>query len=125
MAELEVLAMDKSRYDGTLIKELKKEQLHLQQTHTPEARLASRMHFHRLLVKNCTNTILKDILRDLESRLYFYEQVFINDASFYETIDNQNEAIIRAIEEENVPTAALILKMSWMTVLDYIKMKLR
>ena len=121
IAELEVLALENSSFDPTLLDKLRKEQLHLLQTHTPSARLASRVAFHHLLLKNCSNTILVQILRDLEARILFYEQVYIRDASFYEQIDNQNEAIIRAIEEDNVPTAALILKMNWMTVFEYVQ----
>lgn len=124
MAELQVLAIENSKFNKVSIAALKKEQLHLQQTHTPSARLTSRMDFHRLLTRNCSNTILIDMLHDLESRILFYEQVFINDASFYEHIDNQNEAIIQAIEDDNVPTAALILKMNWMTVFEYVQKQL-
>lgn len=124
ISELEVLALDSSRFNSKMVNELRKEQLNLQQTHTPDARLASRIHFHHLLLKNCSNTILLEILKDLEARVLFYEQVFIRDASFYEQIDNQNEAIIRAIEEDNVPTAALILKMNWMTVFEYVQKQL-
>lgn len=121
MAELEVLALEHSTFDVELLNELRDEQLNLQQTHTPFARLTSRVKFHHVLLSNCSNSILVQILKDLEARILFYEQVFITDASFYEQIDNQYEAIIRAIEEDNVPTAALILKMNWMTVLDYVQ----
>lgn len=124
IAELQVLAIENSTFTECAISALKKEQLHLEQTHTPSARLTSRMNFHRLLVQNCSNSILIDILHDLESRILFYEQVFIKDASFYEHVDNQNEAIIQAIEQDNVPTAALILKMNWMTVFEYVQKKL-
>lgn len=124
IAELEVMALENSTFDSTLLNKLRKEQLHLQQTHTPSARLASRIAFHHLLLQNCSNGILVQILKDLEARILFYERVFIRDASFYEQIDNQNEAIIRAIEEDNVPTAALILKMNWMTVFEYVQKQL-
>ena len=124
MAELEVLALEYSSFDSNLLDELRDEQMNLLQTHTPFARLTSRIKFHHLLLKNCSNSILVQILKDLEARILFYEQVFITDASFYEQVDNQYEAIIRAIEEDNVPTAALILKMNWMTVLDYVQRQL-
>ena len=124
IAELEVLALEDSTFNPILIQLLQKEQLRLQQTHTPTARLHSRIQFHHLLLKNCSNTILIEILKDLEARILFYEQLFIRHASFYEQIDNQNEAIIRAIEEDNLPTAALILKMNWMTVFEYVQKQL-
>lgn len=124
LAELEVLALEQSSFDSNLLDALRNEQLRLQQTHTPSARLTSRIKFHHILLRNCSNSILVEILKDLEARILFYEQVFITNASFYEQIDNQNEAIIRAIEEDNVPTAALILKMNWMTVLEYVQKQL-
>ena len=124
IAELEVLALDSTRFDPSLLSKLRKEQMHLQQTHTAQNRLASRVRFHHLLVHHCSNTILKQLIRELEARILFYEQVFIQDASFYEHIDNQNEAIITAIEDDNVPTAALILKMNWMTVFEYVQKQL-
>lgn len=121
VAELEVLALGSSSFNDTLKKELRKLQLQLQQTETANARLLIRFQFHETLMKACDNSILKRILSKLRSRIFFYEQLYINDSSFYETVDNQNEGVLRAIEEDNLPTAALILKMNWMTVLDYLK----
>ena len=124
MAALEVLALEDSKFNRKQIAEIRLEQMELQRTHTASSRLMHRIRFHHALLKSCTNTILVQILSDLEARILFYEQVFIRDAAFYEQIDNQNEAIIRAIEENNVPTAALILKMNWMTILDHIQKQL-
>ncbi len=121
VAELEVLALDSSSFNDTLKKELRKLQLQLQQTETANTRLLIRFQFHETLMKACDNSILKRVLSKLRSRIFFYEQLYINDSSFYETVDNQNEGVLRAIEEDNLPTAALILKMNWMTVLDYLK----
>ena len=121
VAELEVLALGSSSFNDTLKKELRKLQLQLQQTETANSRLLIRFQFHETLMKACDNSILKRILSKLRSRIFFYEQLYINDSSFYETVDNQNEGVLRAIEEDNLPTAALILKMNWITVLDYLK----
>jgi len=124
IAELEVLALESSLFDELLIAKLKSEQLLLMQTHTPSARLAARIRFHDVLTQNCSNSILLQLVKDLEARILFYEQVFVTDASFYEQVDNQNEAIIQALEEDNLPTAALILKMNWMTVFEYVQRQL-
>lgn len=121
VAQLEVIALDSSSFSNDLKRKLRKLQLHLQQTHTPNARLVARLQFHETLMDACSNRILKNILKKLKTRILFYEQLYIDDATFYETIDNQNEGVLRAIEEENLPTAALILKMNWMTILSYLK----
>ncbi len=125
IAQLEIMAVEGSNYTDTDIEALRSQQLKLQQAHTPLARLEARLGFHDLLVKNNSNLVLLQILDDLKTRLRFYEQSHGNDASFYENVDNQNEAIIQAIEENNVPTAALILKMNWMVVLEYVENHLR
>ena len=117
-------AVESSVYTEYDIEALRNQQLLLQQSHTPMRRLEARLFFHQLLVRNCPNSVLLQILDDLKTRLRFYEQMHVRDASFYENVDNQNEAIIRAIEENNVPTAALILKMNWMVVLEYLEKQL-
>ncbi|MDT0607570.1 GntR family transcriptional regulator [Croceitalea rosinachiae] len=124
IARLEVIALENSNFKKSTIHALREQQLHLQQTHTHVARLNSRITFHHLLVQDCTNQILLAILEDLEARILFYEQLFITDSSFYEQIDNQNESIIQAIEEDNIPTAALILKMNWMNIFEHVRHKL-
>ncbi|MGD1947058.1 MAG: GntR family transcriptional regulator [Croceivirga sp.] len=124
LAELQVLALESSTFDEMQLAQLSDEQRLLQQTHTPSARLASRVTFHRLLRQQCENRILLDLITNLEARVVFYEQVFIMDAAFYEQIDNQNDAILRSIQENNIPTAALILKMNWMTVAEFVQQQL-
>lgn len=121
IAELEVMALEHSVFDPDTIILLQRQLLRLQQAHTETARLRHRVAFHHCLVKRCPNAILLQLLHDLESRILFYERVLLTDPAFYEKTDNQNEAIVRAIEEDNLPTAALILKMNWMSILDYVK----
>ncbi|RNC90038.1 MAG: GntR family transcriptional regulator [Allomuricauda sp.] len=125
VSQLEILALESAAIDERLVGKLKKQQLLLQQAHSPLTRLNERFKFHDLLVENCQNTVLMRILDTLKSRIRFYEQLLVKDASFYENSDNQNEGIIRAIEEQNIPTAALILKMNWMLVSDYVVAQLQ
>lgn len=124
IAQLEVIALESSEFKKSTIHDLRTEQMHLQQTHTPEARLNSRVLFHHLLVQDCPNKLLLSIIEDLEARTLFYEQLLVTDPAFYEQIDNQNESIILAIEEDNLPTAGLILKMNWMNIFEHLRKKL-
>ncbi len=121
IAQLEIMALENSDFSKEDVSALQVQQLKLQQAYTPVSRLKERFAFHNILVRKCSNAVLMQILETLWARLLFYEQGFGNDASFYENVDNQNEAIIRAIEEDNLPTAALILKMNWMVVLEYVE----
>jgi len=125
VSQLEVMALENSTYNEKAIKELKKSLLQLQQSHTHHARLKARFRFHDLLVAYCNNRILVQIFRKLKHRILFYEQAFIRDASIYENVDNQMEAIVQALEDDNTPTAALILKMNWMVVLQYLEKQLK
>ncbi len=124
VSQLEIIALENSEIDLKQIEKLKKQQLKLQQSHTADARLRERFKFHDLLVTNCQNTVLLHILTKLKSRIRFYEHILVKEASFYENSDNQNEGVIRSLEENNVPTAALILKMNWMMVLQYLEKRL-
>ncbi len=124
MAQLVVLALEDSQFTQQTVQQLKQELRLLQQAHTHVSRMQCRIRFHQLLMRDCGNSILHSLIEDLEAKIFFYEQLYITDAAFYEQVDNQNESIIRAIEENNVPTAALILKMNWLNVSEHVKDKL-
>lgn len=121
ISQLEILALENSVFDQVVTEKLRRQQLMLQQAHTAKIRLKERFIFHDTLIEQCQNKVLVQLLNRLMARVLFYEQLLVNDASFYENVDNQNEGIIRAIEENNVPTAALILKMNWMVILEYLE----
>ncbi len=121
LAQLELMALEDTAIDQIDTTELRKQLRNLEQTHTYLSRLNAHYTFHDLLTGKCTNKVLLGIIRDLRIRVLFYEQAFVTQPSFYEHIDNQKEAIVQAIEEDNLPTAALILKMNWMIVLNHVK----
>ncbi|MEO9513216.1 MAG: GntR family transcriptional regulator [Flavobacteriaceae bacterium] len=121
IAQLEIMALENSFFSSLDIESLQSQQLQLKQTETLKNRLTARFEFHQLLVKKCANPILLQILDDLKARLLFYEYGFGQDVFFYDKVDDQNEAIIHAIAGDNIPTAALILKMNWMVVSEYME----
>lgn len=124
IAQLEVMALEDSSFAVNSLESLQ-QTLHLFDIEkNPMECLNLRFSFHDLLVQNCTNTILLQTLDNLKLRLRFYEQGLVKDLSFYAGMKQQNEAILRAIEEDNLPTACLILKMSWMGALEYITKKM-
>ncbi|MEM9647984.1 MAG: GntR family transcriptional regulator, partial [Bacteroidota bacterium] len=88
IAQLEIMALESSSFSENDISALRKRQLDLQQAHTPHGRLQARLQFHDLLVRNCQNTVLLQILEELKTRLLFYEQGFGSDSTFYENVDN-------------------------------------
>ncbi|TFG76412.1 MAG: GntR family transcriptional regulator [Flavobacteriales bacterium] len=124
VAQLEVLALDESTFDQETISKLRTQQQLIQTAEAPLERINAYMNFHELLTINYKNTVAQQILNDLRTRVFLYEKAFMSDESFYFNSDNQHEAIISAIEDDNVPSAALVLKMNWFLVQDYIEKQL-
>jgi len=124
VAQLEVLALEESTFDAETIANLRTQQQRILAAKNPLERINAYMDFHQLLTKNYNNTVAQQILGDLKTRVFLYEKAFMSDETFYYNTDNQHEAIISAIEEDNLPSAALVLKMNWLLVQDYIEKQL-
>lgn len=124
VANLEVMAIENSDFDEDQIEALKQQQEVFENAHDAISRIQADLEFHHLLTKGYPNDLALKILKDLKTRIFFYERAFTADDSFYNKSDNQHEAIISAIEDDNVPTASLLLKMNWMLILNYIQKKL-
>jgi len=124
VADLEVLAIENSDFDESSIVALKKQQEVFKNAEDTVARINAKLGFHRLLTKNYGNSLAQHVLEDLKIRVFFYEREFMADDLLYSKSDNQHDAIISAIEDDNVPTASLVLKMNWMLILDYIQRQL-
>ncbi len=124
VADLEVLAIENSVFSPMDIQQLKEQQLVFKHAADTVSRINAKLEFHRLLTKNYGNSLAQQILKDLKIRIFFYEREFMSDDLLYSKSDNQHDGIISAIEDDNVPTASLVLKMNWMLILDYIKKQL-
>ena len=123
-AQLEMMALESSSFSTADLNALRNQHRRMEMENTPKDSIANRFEFHDLLVQNCKNKVLLQILDDLKMRLLFYERGLGDDSSFHTLLNNQNEAIVQALEEDNLPAAALILKMSWMAVLEYIESRI-
>ena len=124
ISELEVLALEQSMADTGNLEAL----AHIQQDMAPckdlGERLQLRFAFHEALTHGCPNQVLLQLIKDLRLRLRFYEYQLVRELSFFEKMDQQTHAIVQAILQDNIPTACLILKMHWMSVLDYLSAQL-
>lgn len=125
VAELEVLALENSVFESATIEALKKQQIKFKGAQDTLSRIHAKLEFHRILTQHYKNALAQQILTDLKTRIIFYERAFMSDDSIYAKSDNQHDGIISAIEDDNVPTASLVLKMNWMLILDYIQKQLR
>ncbi|WP_435625654.1 GntR family transcriptional regulator [Flagellimonas sp.] len=117
VSQLEVMALENTPFTEEYIQELRNYFMNMETKNS----ITARFEFHKLLLHNCANPILLQILDDLKARLYFYEQILPESAVIDHQMETQNDAILNAIEENNIPTAALILKMHWMTVLERVQ----
>ncbi len=124
VASLEVMALESTEFDDDSIARLKKQQDVFENSKDAISRIQADLDFHELLTQGFENDLALQILKDLKTRIFFYERAFTSDESFYNKSDNQHEAIISAIADDNVPTASLLLKMNWMLILNYIQKKL-
>nr|WP_298998779.1 GntR family transcriptional regulator [uncultured Allomuricauda sp.] len=117
VSQLEVMALQSTPFTKEYILELRNYFEHKEIRNS----ITTRFEFHKLLLANCTNPILLQILDDLKARLFFYEQILPESSLVGQQMETQNDAILNAIAENNIPTAALILKMHWMTVLERVQ----
>ncbi len=124
IAQLEVMALENSHFNQEDIGKLKSKHDELEQADSFQERLQARLEFHELLANKCNNEVLLQILDDLKARLRFYEYGFSQDPGFYVNVGHESAGILSAIAEDNIPTAALILKMNWMSTLDYIEKRM-
>ena len=121
VAQLEVMALESSKFEPDEMDALARMQSELEATTTIPEGLRARFNFHNHLVQHCPNKVLLQILKDLKVRLHFYEHDFIKDHGFFKKLSTQTRSVVDAIQEDNVPTAALILRMHWMSILEHIE----
>ncbi|MDF0705716.1 MAG: GntR family transcriptional regulator [Bacteroidota bacterium] len=121
VAQLEVMALEQSEFNLEEMEGLGKLHSEMEATTTITEGLRARFNFHNELVQHCTNKVLLQILKDLKLRLHFYEYDLIRDFGFFKKLSVQTRSVVEAIKEDNVPTAALILRMHWMSILEHIE----
>ncbi len=118
IAQLEIMALEASHLNTDDISALKNILVRMETFHHISEGLQLHLEFHSKLVQACQNKVLLQVLDDLRLRLSFYEYQLLDKPQFMESMLRQNRSIVDAIEEDNVPTAALLLKMNWMAILE-------
>jgi Transcriptional regulators len=118
IAQLEIMALEASHLNTDEINALKNILVRMESFNLPSDGLPLHLEFHSKLVQACQNKVLLQVLDDLRLRLFFYEHQLLDKPQFLESILRQNRSIVDAIEEDNIPTAALLLKMNWMSILE-------
>lgn len=120
MAQLEMIALDDIVFGEENILELHNNLDLVLKAETSYERLMARFRFNDSLLKTCENQILLQILDNLKTRLLFYEKMVDSNDAFHRLMTNQYEAIIQAIEEENIPAACLVVKMNRIAIMNHV-----
>ena len=115
LAQLEVMALENTAFTSKSIEAL--QVFFNGNFHS----LHTSSNFHEHLIQDCNNPILIQILNDIKARLFFYEQMLPENENVDRQMGTQNKAILEAIVEDNLPTANLILKMHWMSILERVQ----
>ena len=121
VAQLEVMALEQAEFNSEEMSVLGQLQSKMEAVDNLAEGLTVRFNFHNHLVQHSTNKVLLQILKDLKLRLHFYEYDFIQDFGFFKNLSKQTRSVVEAIQQDNVPTAALILRMHWMSILEHIE----
>lgn len=124
IANLETMAMENATYPPALLQQMETSLAALGHVGEPDHRILMKFDFHRTLTRPYGNSLAQKIMEELRTRVIFYERSLLTDTDFSEKSTMQYEGIVAAIREENVPTAALILKMNWMLTLDAVQKRL-
>lgn len=119
LATIEALAIEKSSYDKTIISKLKQQQDLFENAETPINRINADIDFHSILTSKYDNTIALQILKDLKTRIFFYELEFMKNENFHIKSKHHHHDIINAIENDKKSEATKILKQNWMQILNY------
>ena len=125
VAQLEVMALENTPFGTADVQRLMALQEQMENVGSLTEGLGVRFHFHNHLVQECSNKVLLNILTDLKLRLHFYEHDFIQEGGFFKKLAVQTRSVVEAIQEDNVPTAALILRIHWMSILEHIEAQIR
>ncbi len=125
MVQLEMTALEHSSFSERDIQSLRKRHEETVTADNPLTRLKARFIFNDALIQNCANGVLLQVLDNLKTRLLFYERLVDSDDEFHQLVINQHEAIIQAIEEHNIPTACIIVKMNRMAILDHVAAQIK
>lgn len=121
IATLEALAIENSAFSVSDVKELKSAQMKFTGAKTSVERVKADLDFHELLTKNYDNPFARQIIRDLKTRIFFYEKSYMQDAVLTDVSDDQHLEIIELLKVGKRKKAAETVKNNWLIILEFIQ----
>lgn len=121
IANLESLALENSRFSAKDLKDLEKAQTKFGKAKTPIEKVKADLDFHEILTRNYDNPFAQQIIRDLKTRIFFYEKSYMEDVGLTDVSDEQHFEIIELVRTEKQKKAAQIVKENWLIILQFIQ----
>lgn len=121
IATLESLALENSEFSDEDLRDLKKAQKKFATAKTAIEKVKADLYFHECLTKNYDNPFAQQIIRDLKTRIFFYEKSYMQDAVLTDVSDDQHLEIIELLKAGKQKKAAEIVKNNWLIILEFIQ----
>lgn len=121
IANLESLALENSEFSAKDLKDLEKAQTKFGKAKTAIEKVKADLDFHEILTRNYDNPFAQQIIRDLKTRIFFYEKSYMEDVGLTNVSDEQHFEIIELVRTEKQKKAAEIIKENWLIILQFIQ----
>lgn len=121
IANLESLALENSEFSAKDLKDLEKAQAKFGKAKTAIEKVKADLDFHEILTRNYENSFAQQIIRDLKTRIFFYEKSYMEDVGLTDVSDAQHFEIIELLKADKQKKAAEIIKKNWLIILTFIQ----
>ena len=121
IAALESLALENSEFSDKDLRDLEKAQKKFRSAKTAIEKVKADLSFHECLTKNYDNSFAQQIIRDLKTRIFFYEKSYMQDAVLTDVSGDQHSGIIELLKAGKRKQAAKIVKNNWLIILEFIQ----
>jgi len=121
IANLESLALENSEFSAKDFKDLERAQTKFGKAKTPIEKVKADLDFHEILTRNYDNPFAQQIIRDLKTRIFFYEKSYMEDVGLTDVSDEQHLEMIELIKNGKQTQAAEIIKKNWLIILQFIQ----
>lgn len=125
IGNLESLAIENSKLSATDLRQLEKAQDRFGRARTGIEKVKADFDFHRILTRNYDNSLAQQLIRDLKTRIFFYETSYMDDSGLTDVSDEQHLEIIELLKSGNQTKAAELIKTNWLIILQFIQKHLQ
>ncbi|MGX1928800.1 GntR family transcriptional regulator [Flagellimonas sp. 2504JD4-2] len=118
---LEKLALEQSTISPGQITTLASIQSEFEKASTKQEAVRLDLQFHDVLVRNYDNEVIRNILKDLKVRVFFYELQYMDNPKNHQKSIHAHYAILNSLMDKNITKAAKLLQENWETSANFIE----